>query len=125
MKKYYGNYGTNGYYKGFYTSDVWELKNIPVPFIELTKQEWLDAIETRCKVVNGLHTKEPLTATETEVRDKSVIRAKRNHLLKQSDWTQLLNSPISANKQAEWATYRQQLRDITKTKPYIFPTKPK
>jgi hypothetical protein len=38
------------------------------------------------------------------------VRANRNLLLTQSDWTQLADSP--ANKEA-WATYRQMLRDIS------------
>jgi hypothetical protein len=39
------------------------------------------------------------------------IRARRDALLVQSDWTQLPDVPL-ATKEA-WATYRQQLRDIT------------
>lgn len=38
------------------------------------------------------------------------IRKLRNDLLKESDWTQVLDAPI--NKE-QWAIYRQQLRDIT------------
>ena len=33
-------------------------------------------------------------------------------LLKESDWTQLPDSPLSAEKKAEWAAYRQALRDL-------------
>jgi len=40
-----------------------------------------------------------------------VIRARRDALLVQSDWTQLPDVPL-ATKEA-WAAYRQQLRDIT------------
>lgn len=40
-----------------------------------------------------------------------LVRAQRNALLKQSDWTQLPDVPL-ATKEA-WATYRQALRDIT------------
>lgn len=43
------------------------------------------------------------------------IRAQRNELLTQSDWTQSRDSPLSTEKQNAWATYRQALRDITKT----------
>ena len=39
---------------------------------------------------------------------------KRNNKLKDSDWTQLPDSPLSDAKKAEWATYRQALRDLTK-----------
>ena len=40
-----------------------------------------------------------------------LVRAQRNRLLLESDWTQLPDVPI-ATKDA-WATYRQALRDIT------------
>ena len=40
------------------------------------------------------------------------ILQKRNNKLLASDWTQLPNSPLSDSKKAEWATYRQTLRDI-------------
>ena len=39
-----------------------------------------------------------------------IIRAERNKLLVESDWTQLPDAPVDA---AAWATYRQTLRDIT------------
>ena len=37
----------------------------------------------------------------------------RNTILQNSDWTQLADAPLTAEKKAEWATYRQALRDIT------------
>jgi Phage tail assembly chaperone protein len=40
------------------------------------------------------------------------IRQQRNDLLYKSDWTQLPGGPLSDEKKAEWATYRQQLRDL-------------
>jgi hypothetical protein len=43
--------------------------------------------------------------------EETKIRALRNNLLKDSDWTQLADS--SSNK-VVWAAYRQSLRDITK-----------
>lgn len=39
-------------------------------------------------------------------------RRVRNDLLVMSDWTQLPDSPLDAAKKAEWATYRQALRDL-------------
>lgn len=53
--------------------------------------------------------------------DKSIyqkwaeIRAKRNKLLSESDWTQLMDSPFQALRvyQEQVAAYRQALRDIT------------
>ena len=43
------------------------------------------------------------------------FRAVRNKKLADSDWTQAPDSPLSDTKKAEWATYRQALRDLTKT----------
>lgn len=40
------------------------------------------------------------------------IQDKRNFKLIASDWTQCADCPLSAEKKAEWATYRQALRDI-------------
>jgi len=52
---------------------------------------------------------------EAVVRTDNVLemlRNKRNELLKQSDWTQMSDSPLSDSKKTEWATYRQSLRDL-------------
>jgi hypothetical protein len=40
------------------------------------------------------------------------LRFYRDIRLSSSDWTQLPDSPLSAEKKQEWATYRQQLRDL-------------
>lgn len=39
-----------------------------------------------------------------------MMRSERNKRLADSDWTQLSDAPVDA---ATWATYRQELRDIT------------
>ena len=46
--------------------------------------------------------------TESLVKE---VRSKRNRLLASSDWTQLPDVPLETN--SAWATYRQELRDIT------------
>lgn len=43
------------------------------------------------------------------------VRRKRNLLLTESDWTQVADSPLTNSKKAEWATYRQTLRDLPST----------
>ena len=74
-------------------------------------------------------------AKEVDVpEDLNEIRRKnlslRGSLLEASDWTQLPDSPFSDSKKAEWATYRQALRDITthsnwpKLEDSDWPTKP-
>lgn len=41
------------------------------------------------------------------------VRKPRDFELARSDWTQLPDAPLSQSKKAEWAAYRQQLRDMT------------
>ena len=41
------------------------------------------------------------------------LRIERNSLLSQTDWTQ--NRDVTLSNDADWKTYRQKLRDITKT----------
>ena len=43
------------------------------------------------------------------------VKQYRNALLSWSDWTQGNDSPLSSSKKTEWATYRQELRDIPAT----------
>lgn len=40
------------------------------------------------------------------------IEAEIDILLEESDYTQLLDAPVTSIKQAEWVTYRQDLRDL-------------
>jgi len=40
------------------------------------------------------------------------IREKRNLRLIETDWTQMPDSPLSETEKIEFATYRQQLRDL-------------
>ena len=41
------------------------------------------------------------------------LRQQRTIKLVLSDWTQMADSPLTDEKKAEWAIYRQSLRDIT------------
>lgn len=61
---------------------------------------------------------EPMTAEECENRTQQqwmFVRSNRSMLLSMCDWTQIADSPLSDEKKAEWAVYRQALRDITDT----------
>ena len=40
------------------------------------------------------------------------LREYRNRLLDKSDWAVMQDSPLSDSKKAEWATYRQALRNL-------------
>ena len=63
---------------------------------------------------------EDKTAAEQEVEYKAgidartaeTIRAERNRLLAETDWTQTLDSPFDADGKLAWALYRETLRMI-------------
>ena len=59
------------------------------------------------------------------------IRAERNRLLAETDWTQGGDSPLTTQKKSDWAIYRTSLRTLpedqsskTKYSDIIWPTKP-
>ena len=67
------------------------------------------------------------TLEGTLVQRMALLRNKRNILLAETDW--MANSDVTMS--SDWRTYRQALRDITKTEPVdmalsniTFPTKP-
>lgn len=45
----------------------------------------------------------------------TILRRFRNRLLTESDWTQLPDNQLNDAQKADWAQYRQSLRDITST----------
>lgn len=61
-------------------------------------------------------TKANKSAAETTKYDENVAsenRITRNNLLADSDWTQMNDSPLTNEQKTAWATYRQELRDVT------------
>ena len=81
-----------------------------------------------------IHRARDMTAEEIAARDASHmshLRTERDEKLAASDWTQASDhsSPLSADKKAEWETYRQSLRDLPATAdmrswPSVWPTEP-
>tara|TARA_Y100001951_G_C11229243_1_gene233612 strand:- start:417 stop:698 length:282 start_codon:yes stop_codon:yes gene_type:complete len=70
------------------------------------------------KVVDGVEI--PLTAEEEAEMEAdwaaqdlnfTQTRMQRGGMLAASDWTQVVDSALTDEKKAEWATYRQELRD--------------
>lgn len=82
-------------------------------------------------LVGGVWTRNWLVtdATASEIAERTdlqwaAVRNERNRKLADCDWTQLPDAPVDA---AAWATYRQELRDITtQTDPFniTWPTEP-
>jgi hypothetical protein len=59
-----------------------------------------------------------IPATPEQIKERTTIaantaRLKRNQLLNDCDWTQLIDAPVTLIDSETWAAYRQQLRDIT------------
>ena len=92
---------------GYYVISVWKDHD---PTKEKLVQAAPHLYDGMCCLVDVA----PLTAEELQGRIDTqwqVVRSQRNQMLKDSDWTQLADSPV--DKKA-WATYRQALRDLTK-----------
>ena len=66
------------------------------------------------RVIDGEPVKKPEEELEAiEIKKSwSLLRQKRDALLKDSDWTQMPDVPLDAAKKEEWKVYRQQLRDL-------------
>ncbi len=80
---------------------------------EHSEQSYLNEFVTDLdnKIVN-LDTLQVETVTPPNIVTEW-FKQRRNLHLTDSDWTQGADSPLSDSKKAEWATYRQALRDIT------------
>lgn len=57
----------------------------------------------------------PVEPELTEDEKKNIVRTIRNSYLQQYDFTQLPDAPFTAEEKAQYADYRQYLRDYTKT----------
>ena len=68
-------------------------------------------IEEISVVPDDSWTQEPPSPSDDE--QWAVIRAERDRLLQESDWTQGLDAPLSVKQRLAWAGYRKALRDIT------------
>lgn len=106
---YKGSYNENGEYTGFYVEGIHE--NIPQPNIELTEEEWQQALSKNYKVIDGKHAYSAFVQNQNDILEN--LRTTRNILLTESDWTQVEDSPLSEEKKTEWKNYRQALRDLT------------
>jgi hypothetical protein len=123
---YYGHYNEDGEYRGFFTKEI-HGDNIDAPNIELSEEQWQEALTGNFRVIDGAHTYVAPPKNIDELKAYSILRSERNGLLSQCDWTQMLDSPLTEEKKQEWQTYRQALRDLPQTvdiNNIEFPTKP-
>lgn len=107
----------------FHTLDNQTLKNYgwyPYRFVEAQKtdNQYYDGSDFIIEETEVVEYQKVRNKTDQEINNEIEskwisIRNKRNYLLSQTDWTQLPDSPLSVEKQSEWQSYRQQLRDVT------------
>ena len=101
----------------YYSSSKWILRIDGNDQDSYDSLEWLDSSTKPTKAKLDSY----LSSVETE--EMVVFRQMRNKKLLESDWTRIDDCGISTSKKAEWATYRQELRDITKTVTPVFITR--
>lgn len=99
---------------GFYDRRVHT--SIPADAIEVSEAERaaaLDALEPGLAIVAGPDGK-PIAAPVSPEPDVALalLRARRDQLLRDSDYTQLPDADMDADLRARWAEYRQALRDL-------------
>lgn len=101
---------TQGYIEGNYLGDKYYVEGgLPVAIPEKPNRWSFYDPDTKQWVAN-------------DAAAKQYCLERRSKLLIASDWTQIPNNPLTAEKQAEWAIYRQALRDITTQTDYPFNT---
>ena len=92
--------------------------------------EWVDLYAEVLKFVteNNIELQEEPKPEEPEVDIEAMVLAKRERLLKETDYLVLPDYPLEEDKLEEIKVYRQALRDITLQEGYfenvIWPTKP-
>jgi hypothetical protein len=68
------------------------------------------------------------TPAEILLMQWAAIRTQRDRLIAETDWTLMIDSPLSAEKQAAFTAYRKALRDLPKSTDtpdkIVWPVKP-
>ena len=103
--------------KQHYSSSKWILRTDGNDQTSYDSLEWVDSSTKPTKAKLDSY----LSSVETD--EMIIFRQMRNQKLLESDWTRMDDCGISTSKKAEWATYRQELRDITKTVTPVFLTR--
>lgn len=102
-------------HKGFYDSRIhMDLPEDAMPLSDETHKALLAAQASGLILVPGEDglpvAVSPPPASLEEMLE--ALRAQRDRLLRESDFTQIPDAPLSADARAAWASYRQALRDL-------------
>lgn len=78
-------------------------------------------VTSSMELLNGETLVESISPSLAKSVDSYRMRADRSAALRNSDWTQMPDTPMSAQQKQAWAVYRQQLRDLPNVPgfPYI------
>jgi len=105
--------------------EIASLINLMCPTEQIKRVIALRAIGTPDSLVG--FSVAPQETVDNFTKEQQVIN-QRNVLLAESDYTQLLDVPLSAEEKAAWKEYRQELRDVTKQEGFpssvVFPISP-
>ena len=105
---------TTGEIKGFYPDSI-KYKTIPEPYIEIDEKQHMDCINNQGLRKIDIDNKKIISCDAPKPTNDQLLanlRAKRDELLQQSDFTQLPDVQLSDDKKKEWQVYRQALRDL-------------
>ena len=101
---------------GFYDSTLHRPDSIPADAISITDEHHKTLLEAQAEgkvfaVVDGTVVARTPPPTSAEQLLAS-LRRKRDRLLRESDFTQIPDAPLSAEQRVAWQVYRQALRDL-------------
>lgn len=97
---------------GFYDDSIFDKSKLPNDSVEISFSKWRELLDGQAsgKRISADSDGLPILLDNLPPSENE-IRMARNQMLLESDWTQLPDVPQSIKDM--WATYRQNLRDIT------------
>lgn len=102
--------------RSFYDDQIHGTASIPLDALLITDEQHRLLLEAQADgrviaVADGqVVVQEPQPPTTEQLLD--ALRRKRDRLLRESDFTQIPDAPLSDDARAAWAAYRQALRDL-------------
>lgn len=120
MKRFFSD-TTNG----FYRDDLHTPAQIPMGAVEVSEVEFTDLIDGQASGEKVIGSDEGFPVLLDPIAPPTIqlaqnARIERTRLLSECDWTQLPDAQLTPEEILTWATYRQNLRDITDQA--LFPT---
>jgi hypothetical protein len=125
------SFPVNGISQDFLTENsameviTWEMFNSELEKLETVAPYIKDGKVYTCLKVTKTQQELDEDISKARLSKENEVRTERNNLLLASDWTQVADAPVD---KTAWATYRQDLRDITSQEGFpfnvVFPNPP-